>query len=107
MTLPNNKSRKITVDSKTYKYIVTGSDGCINLAIELQGIKGKRYFAGFEYFHNEVTLELLKEYNYKMGEEVIIIPRIVRKVIEFALKNGWNPLEKGNDGEKLKTFMWK
>ena len=98
MGLPKKKNRQIKIGSATYRYMVSGNDDFINLIIELDAVKGQRFIATFDYHHLETSGKT------STGEEVIaltqrnqITPSVVREVIEYGRKNGWQPEEPGRE----------
>ncbi|MBC7865382.1 MAG: hypothetical protein IAF38_20570 [Bacteroidia bacterium] len=85
MALPKKNSRKIVVNDITYRYVVSGNDGYINLIIELEENNKQRLIVSFGYM----------EASYFLPGTTLpkteITPATVEKVITRALKNGWKP----------------
>ena len=76
MAINKKDSRVITVQDHRYRYKVTGDIGGMHLVITSNECKGQIISAAFDYCWP-------------------ITPSIVRQVIEYGLKNGWAPTEKG------------
>lgn len=106
MTLPNKASRKITIDSKKFRYFVDGDDGFIRFISELEGKGNKQFSASFDYIVSKELLNILKNIDYRENEDFIITPKVVREIIIFGMSNGWNPSEKGGtEGYDLKKIV--
>ncbi|WP_299886043.1 hypothetical protein [uncultured Lacinutrix sp.] len=78
MSFPKKKSRKIIVNGHEYFWIASGDieyDEKLNLYIISAKTNGQKLIAQLDY----------------------ITPHIVRQVIVYGLKNGYNPEEKGED----------
>ena len=97
MTLPKKELRKITIDNFRYAWSATGNDGWISLSIAPLDDQGQLITTSFVY-HSAVTGVSYASDGSKtthMKQQLIVTPHIVRQVIEYALKQGWNPTEKG------------
>ncbi len=97
MTLPKKGLRKITVDGFHYAWSAKGNDGGISLTVAPLYNEGQILTTEFDY-HSKVVDGGILEDGSKWRtsiQQLIVTPYIVRQVIEYALKNGWNPLEKG------------
>jgi len=97
MALPKKGIRKINVNEHIFAWSATGNDGFISLSIVSSEINGQLLTCNFDYHHKEIGRTKLDD-----GEEIIhykqqfiITPKIVKRVIEYALMSGWNPFEKG------------
>ena len=113
MAFPKKGLRKITVDRIKYGYNVTGNDGWISFSIGLLEENGEILTGAFSYHHNSVTnFEKNGKIRYWTGHQRIkITPNTIRQVIEYGLKNGWNPrknkgqLQLGNIDDKIELNL--
>ncbi|MGK0364938.1 MAG: hypothetical protein ACI85O_001998 [Saprospiraceae bacterium] len=105
MAFPKKGLRKIIVDEIEYGYVITGNDGYIDFAIELLNENGEILTGTFSYNENRVA-------NLKKNGEVIswsghqrikITPNTIRQLIEYGLKNEWNPQK--NQGQVRLGYM--
>lgn len=94
MTLPKKGLRNIIVDHVKYAWSTTGNDGWIGLSIIPVKQQHALITATFGY-HSKV----IREYSLPDGSEgkvlmqqLIITGYIVRQVILYAIKMGWNPM---------------
>lgn len=100
MSLPKKGSRKITVENITYLWVVKSNSERVNLTISPIE-NGQKIIANFDYNAEH------KESN-EFDNPFIITPYITRKVIIFAIKNGYSTNEKspemnlGNLSKKIK-----
>jgi hypothetical protein len=96
MAIPKKGLRKITVDGFIYKWSTTGNDGGINLSIIPFTVEGQILTAGFGYHSQEVGRTPLPAggYAYHHQQTMIVTPGIVKQVIEYGLKVGWQPRQK-------------
>ena len=91
MSLPNKKSRKITVDEIDYRWsesvTFTNDGNCqINLTIESQVATTKRIYA-----------TSACRMDQSGDREKITLPKDVADVIQDAVANGWDPLTTDKD----------
>lgn len=96
MALPKKGLRKIIVDDFRYGWSATGNDGWISLTVAPLDNEGQILTTSFAY-HSKVIEKGETEDGVKwqkLKQQLIITPNIVKQVIEYALKNGWNPIEK-------------
>lgn len=102
MTLPKKGSRAITVDNVSYRWMVTGNDGVIDVIIEQQDMKGQKLLSCFMY------------HNTSEGKDVPqkrqITPEAIKKLILYALDSGWEPNVQGKpyfgvDGEQVVPIL--
>lgn len=98
MGLPKKRSRKIVVDTISYRYIITGNDDYIDLIIEQEDVQGQRMTVSFKYHSAKMVEEL------ESGEKIVsltqrnqITPSVVKQTIQFGLENGWTPAQKGKE----------
>lgn len=87
MALPKKNSRTININDTEYCWIASGNDDIIFLIVCLKQSPGQKLVALFNY-------TIIVENNII---EVQITPAIVKQVIEYAIKNGWNPHTKGKE----------
>jgi hypothetical protein len=98
MTIPKKGSRRIIVDNKVDRWMVTGNDMVIDFIVELEDIKGQKLLAGFDY-HNEKDGKII-------AQKRKITPKLINRLILYVLKLGWEPSVQGRadfkvDGEVL------
>lgn len=91
MTLPKKKSRTITVDSVSYRWLVGIVNHRIHLTIEANDQNGQVLQAHFEP-HDQFKMQSSGGWTFKKQGRSIR-PRDVEKVIHHALANGWQPNE--------------
>ena len=77
--LRRKKSRVITIDNEQYRWLSSGNDAGVFVWIEQKKTPAQKLFSSFSY-------------NYKA-----ITPALVRKLILYALSQGYTPREKGKD----------
>ncbi len=105
MALPKKRSRLITVENQSYRWMVSGNDGWIDLYLELDDEKGKQLMAKFDYHHKEIKMNN----GVSLKQQFAVTPDIVRQTIIYEKKNGWKPSEKGKPldlhhiDDKIKT----
>lgn len=98
MGLPRKGSRIIQIEKSCYRYIVSGNDGFIDLVIELDDAKGQRFTASFDYHHIRAEKKAIDGESYfSLTQRNQITPAVVKEVIEFGIKNGWNPKKVGKE----------
>lgn len=91
MALPKKRSRTIVVDEIVYRYIVTGNDDYIDLIIEQEEAQGQRMTVSFRY-HSTT-----EKSTGRIVQRNQITPVVVKRTIEFGLKNSWTPNQKGTE----------
>src|SRR5689334_22320284 len=93
MTLSKKKTRLITIDTVKYFWLVGPNDGYNVFVAEKAGMKGRKIEVYFETDINRFWVEFpyVQDLNLK-----IIKPRDAETIIRQALKQGWNPDERGN-----------
>lgn len=97
MALPKKGLRKITINNFHYAWSATGNDGWISLSIAPLDNQGQLVTTSFGY-HSAATGVFYTSDGSKTvhtEQQLIITPHIVRQVVEYALKQGWNPAKKG------------
>lgn len=94
MTLSKKGLRNITVDNIKYSWNTKGNDGWISLSIIPMKQQNRLITASFDY-HSKV----IQEYTFPNGDkgqalkqQIIITGYIVRQVILYAIKTGWDPM---------------
>ncbi len=113
MAFPKKGLRKITVDGIKYGYSVTGNDGWISFSVGLLEKNGEILTGAFSYHPNSITnFEKNGKVKYWIGyQRIKITPNTIRQVIEYGLKNGWNPqknkgqLQLGNIDDKIELNL--
>ena len=93
MAFSKKKKRKITVDGQEYFWSATGDDGWINLYVMVNIQGGQKLWCQFDYHQDKTPHD--DGGGFTLSNQFVITPYIVRQVIEYGLKNGWTPLEKG------------
>lgn len=93
MALPKKKSRIITVNSISYRWLSSGSDEGVNVYVELADNPGQMLCNRFEY-----------EYD-KNDNRIGITPAHIKNLIEMALSAGWKPEENGPDLPMYKVYQ--
>ncbi len=93
MAFPKKGIRKITIDEIKYGYNVTGNDGWISFSVGLLEENGEILTGSFSYHENMVTnfTKDGKINSWSGYPRIKITPNTIRQVIEYGLKNGWNP----------------
>jgi len=81
MGLAKKGSRKIEVDGRTYRWVLSPDSGFAVLVIELWDDPGQR-------------LEAFTGYESPVGLTQAVTPRGVAETIRFALREGWEPTER-------------
>jgi hypothetical protein len=102
MTLPKKGLRSIVVDKVKYAWKITGRDENIGLSKIPRGHQDRIISAAFDYhskvYHEQIFLDGTK--TQAARQQIIITNYIVRQVILYAFKTGWNP--KGD----VRIFIW-
>ena len=96
MTLPKKKSRKITVDNQTYRYLIANRGANLSLTIEADNTKGQLVNFRVPYCDPWLKFSVEQVSDEKLPDNQIqsMTPVFVQKVIVFALKKGWQPTTK-------------
>ena len=99
MTLSKRKSRKIVVDNKEYKWSPSQDSGYMILVVQDISGKGKK----LEVIISDDKNILIENgsYSIEIGSinKLIITPSLVQKIIQDALKIGWQPKNIGSPVE--------
>lgn len=93
MALPKKGLRKIVVDDIKYVWNTTGNDNFISLSISTIDHPNRIITATF-YYHSKVTNEYIMPNGVKawsLKQQISITGYIVRQVIIYAIKSGWDP----------------
>ena len=92
MAFPKKKSRIITIDQIQYRCMVRPNDGYNVFYAELEGEKGRIIEVFFDTEINKFWVEFpnVSKLNLK-----ILKPKDFEMILRKALKDGWNPYEKG------------
>lgn len=93
MAIPNRNSRKIVVGNETYRWIVSPKDECIVLVAEHEEFKARRIEV---FIHSDIHKFWGEFPNFEELNLKIIKPKDVESIISQAIKEGWNPKEKGS-----------
>lgn len=93
MSFPKKKSRTITIDGTKYHWLVGPNDGFNVFVAEKAGVKGRRMEVNFPTEINSVWLEFPKIDHLNLK---IIKPKEAASIIRQAVRQGWNPEEKGS-----------
>lgn len=97
MALPKKGLRKITVSDFKYAWSATGNDDFISLTIAPLWQAGQLLSTAFGY-HSTVIEEIQMPdgTTIRHGQQRLrVTPFLVRQIIEYALRNGWQPEGKG------------
>lgn len=97
MAFTRKKKRRIVVDGHLLYWSATGNDGYINLAIMSAFEKSGKVFASFDYHHIQVPFSHNGCQGILNTDQFVITPYIVRQVVQLAIAQGWNPLEKSDN----------
>lgn len=88
MTLPQRKLRKINIDGKDYGWMIRsrptwnqGLGGPMTLAIQQLDVERPTIL--------RVMLDILRPDNWLQTNKAAITPKIIKDIIEAALKEGW------------------
>jgi hypothetical protein len=92
MTLPKKKSRKIQVDGKEYRWLISKRKETIELSIERTEISGQLMQVSFE-SHNSYKKDANLQWQ-RVRQDTSITPQIVKQIIQHGLANGWKPEER-------------
>jgi len=88
MALPKKKSRNITVNDTSYRWVANGNDHGVDVYVELSDDPGQ-------------ILKSVAGYVYDSAKNrVAITPKHIEKLIISALDDGWMP------EENIPTFMY-
>ncbi|MDR3598046.1 hypothetical protein [Clostridium sp.] len=93
MAIPNRNSRKIFVGNETYRWIVSPKDEYIVLVVEHDEFKGRRIEI---FIHSDIHKFWVEFPNVEELNLKIIKPKDVELIISQAIKEGWNPKDKGS-----------
>lgn len=94
MAFPKKGLRKITVDGVKYGYVVSGNDGWIDFYIGLLERNGEILTGKFSYHSIEMPDDESDVASPDWRQTIQITPKTIMKIIEYGLKNGWDPHEK-------------
>jgi len=91
MTLPKKKSRSITVDDQTYRYLIAKRDTNLNLTVEAENAQSQliTFYVQYSSPWLNFSVERVTGEKQPANEIESITPAFVRKVILFAIENGW------------------
>lgn len=96
MAFPKKGLRKITVNGVEYSWIAKGNDGWLDLYLMKGNKDRQRLHATFGYGHKLSNVRLASgEFREQYQQQFKITPAIVRAVILYGMKNGWDPDAKG------------
>ncbi len=97
MALNKKGKRKITVEGQTFIWFYIFEAEILRLTIMSEEKTHSRLICIFDYKNFWLYLKERVENKNFESPTWILTPKIVRKVIEFGLKNNWKPFEKGKD----------
>lgn len=90
MALPQKRLRRITVNGTRYGWVASMNSGWIDLVISPLDNKGQRLSAAFHFYY-------VQEEGKPLEHVFHVTPSIVKQVIEYGLKNGWQPDKRGKE----------
>src|SRR4051794_24789872 len=90
MAISTKAARNIVVNGLRYRWRATGNDGWISLVISPQGLPGARIPCTFDYHQTGVPGGGGR---ITLTRQLVITNRIVRRVVEYALRAGYDPRE--------------
>lgn len=93
MGLAKKGTRIITVDEKSYRWVVSFNKDSLRLIVESKDSPGQRLDAGFKYY-NSYLYDQDKGCNL-LTQRRSITPSLVKSVILLALEKGWKPTQRG------------
>ena len=102
MTLPSKKSRFITIDNSKYRYLISSKNDILSLSVEISD-DPQQLLQAFFSPHDSYKQDKNKKWK-KVKQGVTITPKIVRKIIEYGLANGWQPNVKNTKAFELHTW---
>lgn len=89
-------SRRIVVRDVEYRWRAKGNDGYISISIWPTNHTGPFIQGNLRY--HETLIENGEGNWYSAGNQIIIMNRIIRRIIDHAIKNyGYNPRERGHE----------
>src|SRR4051812_28539652 len=88
--------RLIVVNDVEYRWRAKGDDGYITINISPTNNFGPRIRGNFKY--HETWIDRGNGVRQSTGDQIVITPRLVRRVIEYALaQHGYEPNSKGKE----------
>jgi len=93
MTIPKKGSRRIQVGENHYRWVANGNDNTINVTVQLEQGKGQKLVAYFNY-RNLWTPKGDSSFARKFQGRSVT-PKSIELIMEWALKNGWEPGAQG------------
>lgn len=114
MAFPKKGLRKITVDDVEYGYKITGDDrSFVGFSIGLLNQNGEVLTGALSYHENRLPHfnENGEAKSWSLHQRIKVTPNTIRQVIEYGLKNGWNPTENkgqmslGNVDDKIELNL--
>jgi hypothetical protein len=96
MAVSEKAARNIVVRGVRYRWRATGNDGWISLTIWPHELPGARIVCTFGYDQTHVPLGGGVT---ALTKQLVITNRIVRRVLEHALKKGYDPAQKAKQLE--------
>lgn len=93
MTLSKKSSRRIVVNEVNYRWTISPSSDYVVLIAEFEGVKGRRLEVKIQTDINSFWINFpeVSDLNLK-----IVYPKEVAIIISTAIKQGWDPYEKGS-----------
>lgn len=99
MTLPRKKSHAITVDEKHYRWMVSHTQGYLNLTVEEEEVPGQILQV---HFHpHDMYLKKTDGKWERSRQGLAITPKTVNRLVKHAKINGWEP-----EGKKGVFRLW-
>ncbi|MGE3803261.1 MAG: hypothetical protein AB7K24_01165 [Gemmataceae bacterium] len=94
MGLPKKSTRRLSLNARVYRWLVSPNDGYIVVYVELAEEPGQRLEAYFAY-HDILEAPRSDGGQRIIGQRRKIGSGVVRELIEAGLKRGWEPAQKG------------
>jgi len=92
MSLSKKKSRTIVVENTTYRWVVSPDSGYGVFVAEKENIKGRKIEV---YFDTDIDSFWIEFPNTEKLNLRLITPIDAASIISEAIKQGWNPEERG------------
>ena len=90
MAVSKKAARKISVGDVKYRWRATGNDGWISLVVWPHTLAGDKIVCGFGYQQTETPMADIKG-GFHLSRQLVVTNRLVRRVLEHALANGYDP----------------
>lgn len=93
MTLSKKSSRRIVVNEENYRWTISPSSNYIVLIAEYEEVKGRRLEVKIQTDIDSFWINFPKVSDLNLK---IVYPKEVAIIISTAIKQGWDPHEKGS-----------